>query len=101
MAYIPKSQIKANQFTPGAEWYYVKNNASYTGFYYVLSNGKAYTGKDPNNPPNDEIYKKINKVYICEQGNLVKNIGLCQISDTPTPLIFWVAAATHPPAQVW
>jgi len=62
MAYIPKSQIKANQFTSGAEWYYIKNNASYTGFYYILSNGKAYTGKDPNNPPNEEIYKKINKV---------------------------------------
>ena len=53
MAYIPKSQIKENQFTPGAEWYYVKNQASYTGFYYVLSNGKAFTGKNPNDPPNE------------------------------------------------
>ena len=59
MAYFPKSQIKENQFTPGAEWYYVKNNSSYTGFYYVLSNGKAYTGKNPNDPPNEEIVKKI------------------------------------------
>jgi len=58
MAYFPKSQIKENQFTPGAEWYYVKNNSSYTGFYYVLSNGKAYTGKNPNDPPNEEIVKK-------------------------------------------
>tara|TARA_R110002020_G_scaffold241750_2_gene455026 strand:+ start:2884 stop:3861 length:978 start_codon:yes stop_codon:yes gene_type:complete len=58
MAYIPKSQIKDNQFTPGAEWYYIKNNSSYTGFYYVLSNGKAYTGKSPQNPPNEEIYQK-------------------------------------------
>ncbi len=58
MAYFPKSQIKENQFTPGAEWYYVKNNSSYTGFYYVLSNGKAYTGKNPNDPPNEEITKK-------------------------------------------
>ena len=58
MAYIPKSQIKENQFTPGAEWYYIKNNSSYTGFYYTLSNGKAYTGKSPQNPPNEEIYQK-------------------------------------------
>jgi|MDSV01.1.fsa_nt_gb hypothetical protein len=58
MAYIPKSQIKENQFTPGAEWYYVKNNSSYTGFYYTLSNGKAYTGKSPQNPPNEEIFQK-------------------------------------------
>jgi hypothetical protein len=58
MAYIPKSQIKENQFTPGAEWYYIKNNASYTGFYFMLSNGKAFTGKNPNSPPNEEIVKK-------------------------------------------
>ena len=58
MTYFPKSQLKENQFTPGAEWYYVKNNSSYTGFYYVLSNGKAYTGKNPNDPPNEEITKK-------------------------------------------
>ena len=58
MTYIPKSQIKENQFTGGNEWYYIKNNSSYTGFYYVLSNGKAFTGKNPNDPPNDEIVKK-------------------------------------------
>jgi len=57
MAYFPKSQIKENQFTPGAEWYYVKDNSPYTGFYYVLSNGTAYTGKSPNDPPNEEITK--------------------------------------------
>jgi len=59
MVYIPKSQIKENQFTPGAEWYYVKNNSSYTGFYYIIANGRAYTGKNPNDPPNEEIVKKI------------------------------------------
>lgn len=55
MVYIPKSQIKSNQFTNGNEWYYVKNNASYVGSYFKLSNGKAYTGRSPNNPPNEEI----------------------------------------------
>ena len=57
MAYIPKSQIKENQFTQGREWFYVKNNAPYIGFYYQMSNGKAFTGKTPNNPPNEEITK--------------------------------------------
>jgi|TARA_R110000823_G_C15931978_1_gene499569 hypothetical protein len=59
MTYIPKSQIKSHQFTSGAEWYYVKNNSSYIGDYFILSNGKAYTGATPNNSPNDEITKKI------------------------------------------
>ena len=58
MTYIPKSQIKPNQFTPGGKWYYVKNNSSYTGNYYLLSNGKAFTGNNPNSPPNDEIVQK-------------------------------------------
>ena len=59
MAYIPKSQIKENQFTQGGEWFYVKNKSSYTGFYYMLSNGTAYTGKNPNDPPNEEIINNI------------------------------------------
>jgi len=59
MAYIPKSQIKENQFTQGGEWFYVKNKSSYTGFYYMLSNGTAYTGKNPNDPPNEEIVQNI------------------------------------------
>ena len=72
MAYIPKSQIKENQFTPGAEWYYVKNNSSYTGFYYELSNGKAYTGKTPNDPPNDEIVKK-SPIYSSTKNGVVND----------------------------
>ena len=31
MAYIPKSAIKENQYTPGGEWYYIKNNEEYIG----------------------------------------------------------------------
>ena len=56
--YIPKSQIKENQFTQPNEWYYVKNNLEYIGFYYLLSNGKAFTGNSINTPPNEEIYRK-------------------------------------------
>ena len=59
MVYIPKSSIKANQFTPGGDWFYVKNNAPYIGSYYLLSNGKAYTGRDQNDPPNEEIFQNI------------------------------------------
>ena len=57
MAYIPKSQIKENQFTSGEEWYYAKNNKSYTGYYYELASGKVFTGRNQNDPPNEEITK--------------------------------------------
>ena len=62
MVYIPKSQIKENQFTSGGEWYYVKNNLSYTGFYYTLSNGGAFTGATSNDPLSEKIYQKTSVV---------------------------------------
>ena len=57
MAYIPKSAIKENQYTPGGEWYYIKNNEEYIGYYYLLSTGEAFTGKNPNDPPNSPIFQ--------------------------------------------
>jgi len=63
MAYIPKSQIKENQFAQGSEWYYVKDGTNYIGFYYTLSNGTSYTGKNPNDPPNEEIENKTSTLF--------------------------------------
>lgn len=42
--YIPKSKIQSNLFTNGGE--YLLNGVDYTGRYYLLYNGKAYTGID-------------------------------------------------------
>lgn len=42
--YIPKSKIQPNLFTNGGE--YLLNGVDYTGSYYLLYNGKAYTGID-------------------------------------------------------
>jgi hypothetical protein len=55
--YIPKSQISENLYTPGKEWWYVDNGLEYAGFYYKLSTGKAFTGKNPNAPSSREIYQ--------------------------------------------
>ncbi len=63
MAYIPKSQIKDNQFTPGAELFYVKDNSSYVGYYYELANGKIYTGKNQDTGPNEEL-KRDNPISV-------------------------------------
>ena len=42
--YIPKSKIQSNLFTNGGE--YLLDGVDYTGRYYLLYNGKAYTGID-------------------------------------------------------
>jgi hypothetical protein len=58
--YYPKSQIKTNLRTPGGEFTISGTNQDYKGYYYLISNGQAYSGKSPNDPisqlllPNDQ-----------------------------------------------
>ena len=53
MAYFPKSKIKTNLYTNGGEYIYAKSRANYVGSYYETSNGKKYTGKNPQDLPNE------------------------------------------------
>ena len=56
--YIPKSQIKENLYTAGGEWWYVDDGTEYVGFYYKLSNGKAFSGKNMNEMPSRQIFQR-------------------------------------------
>ena len=53
--YYPLSQISTNLHTNGNEFAYVSTLKSYTGYYWKTSKGKYYTGKTPQDAPNDEI----------------------------------------------
>lgn len=53
--YYPKSQIKTNLFTNGDEYVYYNTNNEYSGSYFITGNGKIFTGKNPNNKPNDPL----------------------------------------------
>ena len=53
--YYPKSQIKTNLFTNGDEYVYYNTNNEYSGSYFITGNGKVFTGKNPNNKPNDPL----------------------------------------------
>ena len=48
--YYPKSQISTPLYTSGKE--YLLNGKNYVGNYWVNSNGRSYSGKSPQNPPN-------------------------------------------------
>ena len=50
--YYPKSQIKSNLYTNGKEYVYTSDKTSYTGYYYTTSDGKAFSGKEPNDGVN-------------------------------------------------
>ena len=46
--YYPKSQIKPNLFTNGGEYILSTTKEEYKGYYYKISTGQLYTGKNPN-----------------------------------------------------
>jgi hypothetical protein len=48
--YYPKSQIKTNLNTRGNEFVIFGTNQEYKGYYYLISNGQAYSGKTPSDP---------------------------------------------------
>ena len=65
MPYYPLSQIKSNLYTNGGELVYdVKDPLSeYVGYYYKTSDGKYFTGRNPQDLPNVEIYIKLSLDY--------------------------------------
>jgi hypothetical protein len=52
MSYYPSSQIKPNLYTNGGEYILSTTKENYKGYYYELSNGRKYTGKDNTDKPN-------------------------------------------------
>ena len=57
MAYYPKSQIKTNLYTNGSEYTLTQNSTNgYKGYYFKISSGKLFTGKNPSDIPNYELF---------------------------------------------
>jgi hypothetical protein len=50
--YYPKSQIKPNLYTNGKEYILSTTKEDYIGYYYEISTGQKYTGKDPQDKTN-------------------------------------------------
>ena len=53
--YIPKNRIITNLYTNTNEYVYKGTNVYYKGFYWKMYNGKLFTGKNPNELPNEEL----------------------------------------------
>jgi hypothetical protein len=58
--YYPKSQIKTNLFTNGGDYILLTTNEAYKGYYYEISSGQTYTGKNPQDGPNILLTTPIN-----------------------------------------
>jgi len=63
--YYPKSKIIANQYTAGEELVYLNTYIFYQGYYYIVADGRIYTGKNPN----DGISKELQAIPTGKQRN--------------------------------
>ena len=53
--YIPKNRILTNQYTSDNKLMIKETQEFYRGFYYKQFDGKYFSGKTPNDPPNVEL----------------------------------------------
>jgi len=53
--YFPKSQITVNLYTNGKEFVFAGTDKEYIGYYFKTADGRYYTGRNPNDPPIEEI----------------------------------------------
>jgi hypothetical protein len=53
--YYPLSQITPNLYTNGNEYKIISTQENYIGHYWKNSKGQLFTGKTPQNPPNQEL----------------------------------------------
>jgi hypothetical protein len=53
--YFPKSQITPNLYTNGKEFAYFKNKQEYIGYYFKVSTGKYFSGRNQDDRPNEEL----------------------------------------------
>tara|TARA_R110000803_G_scaffold80893_4_gene146753 strand:- start:518 stop:1171 length:654 start_codon:yes stop_codon:yes gene_type:complete len=79
--YIPKSRILTNQYSNDNSLVYKSNKEVYKGFYYKTFEGKYFTGKTQNDPPNEEL-------------ELVQDINSTPIVNTPQSSIAYSDAPT-------
>jgi hypothetical protein len=71
MPYYPKSQIKPDLYTNGNVYKLSSNGGSYTGYYYEVSNGKKYTGRNPQQGPNILLLPIIDDVFNTETNETI------------------------------
>ena len=68
--FYPISQIKTNLYTNGGEYVYANNKLPYSGDYFITGDNKIYTGKNPNNKPNNLlILNKVNEITPSRSGS--------------------------------
>jgi len=84
--YYPLSQIKTNLYTNGGEYTTISSGQNYTGYYFKTSTGKYYTGKTPQDLPNEELTPITNITSIPSSDTQTRtslNVDIEEIKNIP------------------
>ena len=84
--YYPKSQIKPNLYTNGGEYVIKSSGKDYIGFYYKLSNGELYVGKQPQGKGNIQLVIPLNPP-VSPEDYKENDIRIALFVDDPDPTI--------------
>jgi hypothetical protein len=76
--YIPQNRIITNQFAYSGQFIYKNSQKPYSGYYWKSYDGSYYTGKTPNEKPNDEI-EPINQTSNNTTNNSTSQIAVTEI----------------------
>lgn len=94
--YYPKSQINPNLYTNGGEYVLINTEKNYIGFYYEISTGGKYTGKNPTSGANIKLVPqqsnpKSPKGTLLQQSKIV---GVANFNSDPDPVLMGNAEDT-------
>jgi len=99
MPYVPKSRIQTNLYTPGKEYVIESTLEPYVGYYYRTYTGQLFTGKNPDNKPNNTLVPITqssltipSQTYIKEgeENDIYKNLkGIQGNNSRNTPQLFY------------
>ena len=84
--YYPKSQIKTNLYTNGGEYVIKTSGKDYIGFYYKLSNGELYVGKQPSGRGNTQLITPPNST-VSPEDYKENDVRIALFVDDPDPTI--------------
>jgi hypothetical protein len=82
--YIPKNKIITNLYTNGNEFIILNTSLPYSGYYWKTSEGKFFTGKNPEEKPSNELSRIKNIETGIDEFKPQSRIALV---DAPTPFI--------------
>ena len=80
--YYPKSQIKTNLYSNGGEFIIELTKTPYIGYYFETSKGEYFSGRTPDDRPNQQLIKISN---LSEQSNTLPKQSLVSVLSLDNP----------------